>query len=350
MQFPQLLCTIFIVLLFACSISESQNCDDPLKTITVSLSGEANFRTIQSAIDSVPIQNSQWIHIQISPGVYNLHLYKGLIKNGVVHIQYREQVLIPMNKPCIYLEGAGSLHTHIEWNDHLNATFCTEANNTIAKGITFTNTLNHPITLDESNITQAVAAQINADKCAFFHCAFLGVQDTLWDCYGRHYYHGCYIQGGIDFIFGNGQSIFEESIINFSMGKNGPKWNGIITAQERDSPNDPSGFVFKNCNITGTTGGKALLGRSLRAYARVIIANSFLSDVVLPIGWNARTFLGHEKTITFVELGNKGPGADQTKRVRWIKHLSESELLQFLNITFIDKEGWIAKLPKSIFI
>ena len=62
--------------------------------------------------------------------------------------------------------------------------------------------------LDE-RITQAVAARIHGDKCAFFDCAFLGVQDTLYDSDGRHYFHNCYIQGATDFIFGNAQSIYE---------------------------------------------------------------------------------------------------------------------------------------------
>nr|KYP39073.1 Putative pectinesterase 10 [Cajanus cajan] len=317
-----------MVLVITCNVCESQNCANPPKTIIVSKSSKANFETIQSAIDSVPEQNSQWIHIQISSGVY------------------KEQVQVPMNKPCIYLEGAGSKSTSIEWGDHLNATFFSKANYTIANGITFTNSLNTP---DQIAITQAVAARIHADKCAFFNCAFLGVQDTLYDDFGRHYYHNCYIQGGVDFIFGNGQSIFEASQLYFSMGKDGPKRNGCFTAQERESPNDTSGFVFKNCSLNGT-GGHAILGRSLKAYARVIIANSFLSDVVSPEGWNARTFVGQEKTITFVEEGNYGPGANKSKRVNWVKHLSGHELDQFLDISFIDKEGWFARLPAKIFI
>ncbi|XP_027357239.1 probable pectinesterase 29 [Abrus precatorius] len=254
-----------------------ENCDNPPKTILVSQSGKANFKTIQSAIDSVPSGNSQWIHILIAPGVY------------------KEHVLIPMDKPCIYLEGAGRKSTSVEWGDPLtlNATLNVKANNTVAKGITFTNTHNNPVIMEKTRITQAKAARIHADKCVFINCAFLGVQDTLYDSYGRHYYYNCYIQGGIDFIYGSGQSIFEASTINFSMGKSGVKINGVFTAQERKSPNDTSGFVFKNCNITGT-GGKAILGRSLKAYARVIIANSFLSDVVSPEGWSAVTFAGHE--------------------------------------------------------
>ncbi|KAK2353995.1 transcription factor bHLH130 [Trifolium repens] len=102
----------------AFDVCESQNCRKPFKTITVSQSRVANFKTIQSAIDTVPAGNSQWIHIRISPGVY------------------REQVLIPINKPCIYLEGAGRNSTRIEWNAHGNATFRSNAQNTLAKGIT----------------------------------------------------------------------------------------------------------------------------------------------------------------------------------------------------------------------
>ncbi|RDX70399.1 hypothetical protein CR513_50362, partial [Mucuna pruriens] len=54
-----------------------------------------------------------------------------------VFVQSREEVHIPMNKPCIYLEGAGSNSTSIEWGDHLNSTFYSEANYTVAVGITF---------------------------------------------------------------------------------------------------------------------------------------------------------------------------------------------------------------------
>ncbi|XP_004516153.1 probable pectinesterase 29 [Cicer arietinum] len=205
----------------------------------------------------------------------------------------RELVLIPTEKSCIYLEGAGRTLTSIEWSTHINVTFQSKANYTVAKGITFTNTYNNPVLLDVNNITQAKAARISGDKCAFFDCGFLGVQDTLYDDDGRHYYHNCYIQGGTDFIYGNGQSLFEASTIFFSMGKYGPKRDGVITAQQRNSPNDTSGFVFKNCNISGT-GGKTQLGRALNAYARVIITDSYLSDVIRPEGWSSVTFVGHE--------------------------------------------------------
>ncbi|MED6163291.1 hypothetical protein PIB30_078435 [Stylosanthes scabra] len=291
--------------------------------ITVSQSGNANFKTVQSAIDSVPKGNSQWIHIKISPGVY------------------REKVLISSGKQCIYLEGGGSESTSIEWNDHGNAHFSAtliiKVPNIVARGIAFKNTYN---TVETDKVIQAVAVRAHEDKIAFYDCQFIGVQDTLFDSYGRHYYKGCYIQGGVDFIFGSAQTIFEDSTIFFSMGL-GPKLDGVFIGSEREK-DDSSGYVFKNCNFTGT-GGKATLGRSLNAYGRVIIANSVLSDVVRPEGWNS--LKNDRSKITFVEEGNTGPGADKSKRVPWMKHLSGSELDHFLDMSYIDNEGWIANIP-----
>lgn len=56
---------------------------------------------------------------------------------------------------------------------------------------------------------QAVALRISADAAAFVGCRFLGGQDTLYDQKGRHYYKDCFIEGSVDFIFGNGLSLFE---------------------------------------------------------------------------------------------------------------------------------------------
>ncbi|XP_050918227.1 probable pectinesterase 29 isoform X2 [Lathyrus oleraceus] len=330
MQSLQSFVSILIFVVLAFDVCESGDCNNPLKSITVGQSGKTDFKTIQSAIDSVPAGNSQWIHIQISSGVY------------------KEHVLIPKNKPCIYLEGAGSQSTSIEWGSHENATFDIKGSNTVAKGITFTNTLNSPVLSNAIAVTQAKAAKIHADKCAFYSCSFLGVQDTINDDDGRHYYKNCYIQGSTDFIYGNGQSLFEASTIYFSNGKSSLHQDGVITAQYRNSPNDPSGFVFKNCNISGT-GYKTELGRPMRPYARVIIAYSYLSDVVRPEGWSQFKYVGQEENLTFVEEGCTGPGADKSKRVKWMKSMSGPELDKFLSLSFIVQEGWISKLPASVF-
>jgi pectinesterase len=46
---------------------------------------------------------------------------------------------------------------------------------------------------------------------AFYSCGFYGAQDTLCDDIGRHYFKNCYVEGSIDFIFGNGQSLYTVS-------------------------------------------------------------------------------------------------------------------------------------------
>ena len=56
---------------------------------------------------------------------------------------------------------------------------------------------------------QAVALRVSADNAAFVGCKFLGAQDTLYDHTGRHYYKECYIEGSVDFIFGNALSLYE---------------------------------------------------------------------------------------------------------------------------------------------
>lgn len=59
---------------------------------------------------------------------------------------------------------------------------------------------------------QAVALRVSSDLAAFYDCAFIGYQDTLYDHHGRHYFKNCFIQGNIDFIFGDGLSIYKVSV------------------------------------------------------------------------------------------------------------------------------------------
>jgi len=54
---------------------------------------------------------------------------------------------------------------------------------------------------------QGVALRISTNMTVFLGCKFLAAQDTLYDHIGRHYYKDCYIQGSIDFIFGNTLSL-----------------------------------------------------------------------------------------------------------------------------------------------
>ncbi|KAF8387650.1 hypothetical protein HHK36_026304 [Tetracentron sinense] len=282
-------------------------------TVSVTQTGEGNFQTIQAAIDSIP-----------------------------------EKVTIPLDKPCILLEGDGRRWTAITWDDHdqtnSSATFTSYPDNFVARDITFMNTYNHKaIIINDNSRTPAVSARIYGDKSSFHNCAFIGLQDTLWDATGRHYFNSCYIEGAVDFIFGSGQSIYENCEINVTAALLEPYVRGYITAQGRNSEDDPSGFVFRLGIIHGS--GQAYLGRAYGAYSRVIFYGTTLSGVVASEGWDAWHYSGHEGNVLYAEASCNGAGANISQRVEWEKQLNLSELTELTSLSFIDQDGWLAKQP-----
>nr|GLL46408.1 probable pectinesterase 55 [Ipomoea trifida] len=181
---------------------------------------------------------------------------------------------------------------------------------------------------------QAVAAMITGDKTAFYRCGFSGVQDTLLDAMGRHYFKHCTIEGAVDFIFGAGQSIYEECRIVVNAGSIGEGTIGYITAQGRSRAQDSNAFVFKNSEVVGN--GRALLGRAWRSYARTIFYNSSLSNIVVPQGWDSWSNKDYEHQLTFAEVECYGPGSDTSKRVPWEARLSQEMVKYFTSMDFID--------------
>ncbi|XP_047949490.1 probable pectinesterase 29 [Salvia hispanica] len=286
-------------------------------TIVVDQSNRGDFTTVQAAINSVPSGNLEWTIINIREGIY------------------REQVIIPYDKPFIILQGTGIQTTIISWNGHgpidRDATFNSEANNTIARDISFVNSYNTPPKVNTNPMVRAVAARIKGDNSAFYRCGFFGLQDTLWDVEGRHYYERCTIEGAVDFIFGAGQSLFESCAISVAGGAlNGP---GFITAQRRENPNDTNGFVFKNCIIVGE--GKVYLGRPWGKYARVLFYNTQMADIIVPQGWDPWTSVGQENLLTLSEYNSQGPGSNSSMRVGWAKKLSDEEVNKLASVSFI---------------
>ncbi|KAI7992167.1 putative pectinesterase 29 [Camellia lanceoleosa] len=297
-------------------------------TIYVDKSGHGNFSTIQSAIDSIPSNNGNWICVSVRAG------------------EYREQVRIPMDKPYIYIKGDGKRKTSVIWGSHgsiaTSPTFISQADNTIVKSISFRNSFNNPPT--NYNPIRTWRQMISGDKSAFYRCGFYGFQDTLWDVQGKHYFKLCTIEGAVDFIFGSGQSIYERCTISV-IARALDGLAGFITAQGRSTPEETNGFVFKDCSVIGT--GLTYLGRPWREYARVIFYNSYLSDVVLPLGWNAwGNFAGREYQLTFAEHDCYGVGSNTSNPVKWEANLSI--LLWLTNIKFIDDDGWISRQPVNM--
>ncbi|XP_062186770.1 probable pectinesterase 66 [Phragmites australis] len=310
------------------------------KTITVDEQGRGDFRTVQSAVNSVPDGNREWIRIHVMAG------------------SYWEKVAIPPRKCYILLEGDGASTTDISFDAHahagidqlvprhsnvsdsptfLSATFTVLADNFVARNIAFKNVYN---AVDKSNADQAVAALVGGDKSAFYGCAFHGFQDTLCDFVGRHYFRRCLVEGGVDFIFGYGQSIYEGCVLASNMPP-GPQ-PGWVTAHARVDAGSPGGLVFKYGAVLGT--GRIYLGRAWNRFATVVFYRTRMDDVVVPQGWQAWNAGPDESQVTFAEVGCAGPGSEMSRRVGWEKHLSGEEVKRFVDIEFVD-DGWLSKQP-----
>ncbi|KAK7269437.1 hypothetical protein RIF29_22163 [Crotalaria pallida] len=327
--------TLHLVLFVICSfwVCRAQDCggNKIARTIIVDQSGQGEFKAIQQAIDSIEQNNNQWVKIRIKAGTYI------------------EQVLIPYDKPCIYLEGEGRSKTIITYNDHqetdVSATFSSCPNKVVAQSITFKNSYNVANFLNwqqrkignlAQGVVPALAARIYGSKSAFYDCNFIGFQDTLWDVQGRHYFKECTIEGAIDFIFGNGQSYYESCILNATS-------SGFVTAQGRKSNNDTSGFVFRGGSVVGSA--ETFLGRPYRPYSRVIFYGTYLSSVVAPQGWNEWENSKQQAIPTYIEADCTGAGANTSKRVPWAHKLDGSEMGKYSRTFFIDYDSWLANLP-----
>ena len=178
----------------------------------------------------------------------------------------------------------------------------------------------------------------------------LGHQDTLYaasklKCEGancgasRQLFRDCYVEGHVDFIFGDAKAYFERCEIHaLSHGEI------LITAQSKNSPNQDSGYVFDRCRITADPGaGDVYLGRAWRPYATVVWLRSHMSSAVHPAGWRewhpgqTETF----KTAYYAEHASTGPGGKSAERVPSSHQLSAKEASQWSFRSFMSgPDGW----------
>ncbi|KAL8094006.1 putative pectinesterase 53 isoform X1 [Apium graveolens] len=301
----------------------------PSYTLTVDRNpATGDFTSIQEAIDSLPFINLVRVVIKVHAGVYT------------------EKVNIPPLKSFITIQGAGADKTIVQWGDtaktlgprgqplgtFASASFAVNSPYFIAKNITFKNTT--PVPAQGSTGVQAVAFRISADTGAFVGCKFLGAQDTLYDHLGRHYYKDCYIEGSVDFIFGNGLSLFEGCHVHAVAPK-----LGALTAQGRGSLLEDTGFSFLKCKVTGS--GALYLGRAWGPFSRVVFAYTYMDNIIIPKGWYNWGDPSREMTVYYGQYKCSGAGANFAGRVSWSRELSDEEAKPFISLSFIDGSEWI---------
>ncbi|NP_001167796.1 pectinesterase precursor [Zea mays] len=296
-----------------------------------------DFTTIQAAVDSLPAINLVRVVIRVNAGTYT------------------EKVTVSAMRAFITLEGAGADKTVVQWGDTADsptgpkgrplgtfnsASFAVNAQYFLARNITFKfwrwragqNT--SPVPKPGAAGKQAVALRVSADNAAFVGCRFLGAQDTLYDHSGRHYYKDCYIQGSVDFIFGNALSLYEDCHVH-AIARD----YGALTAQNRQSMLEDTGFSFVNCRVTGS--GALYLGRAWGTFSRVVFAYTHMDDIIVPNGWFNWGDPNRELTVFYGQYKCTGPGATYAGRVAWSHELTDDEAKPFISLSFIDGTEWV---------
>jgi pectin methylesterase-like acyl-CoA thioesterase len=148
----------------------------------------------------------------------------------------------------------------------------------------------------------------------FDHVRFLGNQDTLYANGGTQYFSNCYIEGDVDFIFGEARAVFDNCDI-VSLDRGSSTNNGYITAASTNI-NDPYGFLFINSRlISEAAEGTVYLGRPWHpggdpnAIASVVFLNCELGGHIQREGWTDMSGFS-AKDARFNEYKNEGPGVN----------------------------------------
>ncbi|MES5485429.1 pectinesterase family protein [Bradyrhizobium sp. INPA03-11B] len=302
--------------------------------LLVSQSADKAHHSLQSAIDALPPQGGA---ILIAPGTY------------------REKVKV--SKPGVHIKGTGKQphDTVIVYGDGaINVGGTSHSATLDASGDDFrldNLTVQNDYSLNPANPpSQAVALSLTGDKDIITRVRLLGAQDTLFANKGpngrmsRQYFLGCYIEGHVDFIFGNAKAYFRQcelhGVANHTV---------VYTAQSKASPDEDSAYVFDHCRLTADTAARDIaLGRAWRPYAAVIFLSTEIDAPVIPDGWREWT-PGKTNTLPtayYAEYKSTGVGANPTRREPYAHQLTDGEAAQWsLKAFFAGATDWLSYQP-----
>jgi pectinesterase len=306
--------------------------------VTVAADGSGNFATVQAAVDAAPAQGEV---IRIKPG------------------KYKEKIAIPENG--IELRGMGKTPSDVvlTYDDSAKSAGGTgksgsvtiRGNDFYAENLTIQNDWEKTHERMGEG-AQAVALNISGDREVLRHVRLLGYQDTLYagsnTCHApedagkpcqaaRMLFEDCYIEGHVDFIFGDAKAAFKNCEVH---GMTHPVI--ALTAQSRLFPEEDSGYLFLDCTVTADVAvDKMYFGRPWRAYSTVYFVNTNVRGAVIqPEGW--LEWGGRLATSTYAEYGTIGAKTDA--RIAPSKQLTKAEAEKISVASWLaGEDGWKAE-------
>ena len=310
---------------FLCVLSASAVNALPAFTVTVAADGSGDFKTVQAAVDAAPAGGCA---IRIKPGTYGEEIT--IAKPG---IQLRGMGADPKDVVLSFDKSAGTAG-----GTGKSASVLVTGDDFFAGNLTIENTFSrtHGLTPQGS---QAVALRLRGDRAVLRQVRLLGYQDTLYaDGKGcdseqgpcrpaRQYFADCYIEGNVDFIFGDAAAYFERCEIHALAHP-----VVMITAQSKRYEGERSGYVFDHCRLTADPGApKVYLGRPWRSHAFVVFLNSWMGPQIAPAGWSEWRHNDQDSlpTVFYAEYHSSGPGADPQARDPHSRQLTAAEAAKF---------------------
>jgi pectin methylesterase-like acyl-CoA thioesterase/lysophospholipase L1-like esterase len=229
--------------------------------------GRRAFRTVQSAIDAAvalaAAGRTERVQVLIRPGLYE------------------ERLEVPRAAPplTLYADHADPRTVRIRWTidavraGSTAASYATRirARGFEARNVTFENGWNKD-TGDLANHSQAVALMLDdADEAFFENVRLIGFQDTLFlsatspERPARAYFLRSYIEGDMDFIFGEGTAYFRDTEIR-TLGDRAVSYALAPSTHYKSR----HGFVFDACRFThdGTPNARAGVFKLARQWNR----------------------------------------------------------------------------------
>jgi polygalacturonase len=315
--------------------------EDP--TLYAAADGTGDYYSIQRALDVAPPTGAV---ISVAPGTYRERL-----RITKPNVRLRSPYDDPRRTVIVFDASASTSGGTLS-----SATVEVQGAGFVAENLTFANDWNatHPQLPQGS---QAIALKVTGDRAVFRNVRVLGHQDTLYvgstDCEGpngqpctpaRAYFERCYVEGNVDFIFGDGKAFFEGCEIRST-----PHEVGFVTAQGKHYRDQDSAFVFHQCRLTAEPGvGRVYLGRPWRDFSSVVFLEGEMGGHLEPAGWR-EWHPGETKrleTAFFAERDSSGPGSYPGARDPHAKALTAQEAARFAKEPFLaGADGWDPTAP-----
>ncbi|SJL08964.1 related to Pectinesterase [Armillaria ostoyae] len=190
---------------------------------------------------------------------------------------------------------------------------------------------------------QALALSAYGSNQGYYGVGFYrqAVLDTVLAETGNQFYGSCYIEGAVDYIFGQyARAYFHKNMIA-SVGA------GAITASGRTSSSGTSLFVINKATITTSSSaktslqGKVYLGRPWGNYARVVYTSCSLGNLINGAGWEQWSSSSpNTDHVTFAEYESIGSGASGT-RASFSTKLSSTSGYTISDVLGSDYANWV---------